>query len=268
VRLTLTDSRSRPKLIITIAPDEKIELDLNDCSYVEESSEPGQVDCINNTSEGQTVIIMDRKQQCVDLLEKMRDYLENREKSSSLPPRRRSPPPSHRPSSPRRRSPSPRRRSPSPPYSSPEPIDSKNVNDLIKALNGGNEKEAAEIARALARDKQPVQFALNMINESGNTVARPKPEPVIEPIKLKLSIESFLTGNQDNRVYDVAILPQTTIANLKQLVQTSTGIAPDQQYWYINRDLLSDGYAFGVTQRPRLDDKTALILYIAKPQNA
>jgi hypothetical protein len=57
------------------------------------------------------------------------------------------------------------------------------VNDLIKALNGGNEKEAAEIARALARDKQPVQFALNMINESGNTVARPKPEPVIEPIK-------------------------------------------------------------------------------------
>jgi hypothetical protein len=57
------------------------------------------------------------------------------------------------------------------------------VNDLIRALNDGNEKEAAEIARVLARGQQKVQFALNMINESGNTAPRPKPEPVIEPIK-------------------------------------------------------------------------------------
>jgi hypothetical protein len=62
-------------------------------------------------------------------------------------------------------------------------MDNKNVNDLIRALNDGNEGEAARIARALAREQQPVRFALNMINESGKAAPRPKPEPVQEPIK-------------------------------------------------------------------------------------
>jgi len=62
-------------------------------------------------------------------------------------------------------------------------MDNKNVNDLISALNDGNEDEAARIARALAREKEPVRFALNMINESGKSAPRPKPEPVQEPIK-------------------------------------------------------------------------------------
>jgi hypothetical protein len=45
---------------------------------MEESSTPGEVDCIRNDSEGQTVIIMDKKSQCVDLLDEMRDYLTSR----------------------------------------------------------------------------------------------------------------------------------------------------------------------------------------------
>jgi hypothetical protein len=51
---------------------------LNDYSYVEESSDPGLIECIRNDSEGQTVIMIDQKEQCGGLLNKMRDYLESK----------------------------------------------------------------------------------------------------------------------------------------------------------------------------------------------
>lgn len=54
---------------------------------------------------------------------------------------------------------------------------------LIRALDDGNEDEAARIARALARNQKQVRFTLNMINESGKARPPPIPEPVVEPIK-------------------------------------------------------------------------------------
>ncbi len=53
-------------------------MNLNDYSYVEESSDPGLIECIRNDSEGQTVIMIDQKEQCGGLLNKMRDYLESK----------------------------------------------------------------------------------------------------------------------------------------------------------------------------------------------
>jgi len=50
-------------------------LDLKDCSYIEESSVPGKVECIRINSEQQTVVIVDKNEECKDLLDEMRAYL-------------------------------------------------------------------------------------------------------------------------------------------------------------------------------------------------
>ncbi|CAF4414627.1 unnamed protein product, partial [Rotaria sp. Silwood2] len=83
---------------------------------------------------------------------------------------------------------------------------------------------------------------------------------------LKLVIESFLIDHCTNDQFDVAILPETTIADLKKIVERDTQIRPQQQYWFINRDHLADNYKFGVSS-PRINENTVLTLYIAKTQN-
>ncbi len=55
------------------------EFNLNDCTYLENSSTPGTVDCIRIDSEKQTVIILDTNQECEELLEYVRDYLNGKE---------------------------------------------------------------------------------------------------------------------------------------------------------------------------------------------
>lgn len=57
------------------------------------------------------------------------------------------------------------------------------MNKLLKALNDGDANNAATLARDLARNHEPIRFALDMINESGNAAPRPPPEPVQEPIR-------------------------------------------------------------------------------------
>ena len=57
------------------------------------------------------------------------------------------------------------------------------MNQLIQALNGGDAENAARIARELARNQSPIQFSLDMINESGNAAPRQPPVPVVEPLR-------------------------------------------------------------------------------------
>ncbi len=63
------------------------------------------------------------------------------------------------------------------------------MNELIGALNASNADKAAKIARELAEDGQSIRFALDMINESGNTPVRQPPQPVVEPFRYLLRFE-------------------------------------------------------------------------------
>ncbi|CAF4295953.1 unnamed protein product, partial [Adineta steineri] len=99
-----------------------------------------------------------------------------------------------------------------------------------------------------------------------NAPPAPPPEPVEKPLKLKLSIESYLINLCTDEQFEVTILPRTTINDLKQIVQTNVDIPSNNQFWYINREHLPDNYEFGVTM-PRVNENTLLFLYISKPQN-
>lgn len=83
----------------------------------------------------------------------------------------------------RSRSRSPKEEFRTPPSTRRQPADNAEVNRLIKALNDGDANNATNIARQLARNKEPIRFALDMINESGNEAPRPPPQPVQEPIR-------------------------------------------------------------------------------------
>ncbi len=65
----------------------------------------------------------------------------------------------------------------------PNPTNDVQLNQLIRALNGGDAENAARIARELARNQRPIQFSLDMINESGTAAPRQPPVPVVEPLK-------------------------------------------------------------------------------------
>jgi len=54
------------------------EFDLDDCSYIERSSTPGQIECININPEQKTVIVIGPDTQCAELFDDIRDYLENK----------------------------------------------------------------------------------------------------------------------------------------------------------------------------------------------
>ncbi|CAF2346057.1 unnamed protein product [Rotaria sp. Silwood2] len=236
VTLQLTTDKSNPKLILQIPPDNNIveQYRLKECSYVPGSSTPGSVECIHQDSTKETLIIIDTAKQCSELLEYMRNYFTNRPSIID--------------------------------EDIHEPIPNEDVNRLIRALNDNNGDEAARIARQLASKKIPIRFALDIINEHGNATPKQPPKPVVKPLLLKLVIESFLIDHCTNDQFDVAILPETTIADLKKIVERDTQIRPQQQYWFINRDHLADNYKFGVSS-PRINENTVLTLYIAKTQN-
>ncbi|CAF0859468.1 unnamed protein product [Adineta steineri] len=223
------------KLIIMLPPDNEIayECYLNDCSYLEESSAPGTVECIHDRSKQDKWIIIDKQKGAVELLNYMRDYLQNR------PPE---------------------------PEAIPEPESDENVKQFIRALNDNKPDIASQIARLLAQNKTSIRLGLDIINESGNAPPAPPPEPVEKPLKLKLSIESYLINLCTDEQFEVTILPRTTINDLKQIVQTNVDIPSNNQFWYINREHLPDNYEFGVTM-PRVNENTLLFLYISKPQN-
>ena len=58
-------------------------------------------------------------------------------------------------------------------------VTNTNVEDFIQLINGQDAVMAAEYAQQLAREKQTVAFALEMISEHAR---RPKPAP-ITPLK-------------------------------------------------------------------------------------
>ncbi|CAF0824247.1 unnamed protein product [Rotaria sp. Silwood1] len=236
VILKLTTDKSNPKLTVRAPPDNEIVLQcrLRECSYLADSSSAGSVECIRNDSKHETVIILDTEKQCTELLKYIRDYLT--EPTTTME------------------------------NDTHEPIPNEDVNRLIQALNNNNGDEAAKIARQLASKNVPIRFVLDMINEDGNATPRKPPVPPVKPIQMKLRIESFLINNCTDEQYDVAILPKTTIKELKQIVTRDTQISPEQQYWFINRDHLDDNYIFGVTA-PNVNENTVLTLYIAKTQN-
>ncbi|CAF1043324.1 unnamed protein product [Adineta ricciae] len=230
-RLRITEVN--PKLTIQIPPDNMIvyEVNLRNCSYVSESSSRGSVECIEDKVSRKKILILDNKTENTELLDFMRDYLTN-------------------------------------PSIIPEPqrditIDEAKVNKLITALNNKNATEAAQLANQLASVRTPVHFGLDLMNETGNTPSAPPPLPVEQPLKMKLSIESYLIDQCVDTQFDIRILRKTTIRQLKEMVATEIGINRDRQYWYINREHLQDEYAFGVSI-PRIMDETVLILYIAK----
>ncbi|CAF3589360.1 unnamed protein product [Rotaria sordida] len=237
VKLRLTTDQSDPQLFLQVPPDNEIigQYRLKNCSYVSDSSSPGSVECIRKNSEDETLIIIDTTKQCTELLKHMRNYLtQHTTTDMDIDP--------------------------------PEPIPNENVNRLIQALNNSNGDEAARIARQLASQKIPIRFALDMINEYGNAPPREPPKPPVKPLQLKLTIESFLIDSCTDEQFDVAILPETTIKDLKQIVTRDTQVPSQQQYWFINRDHLDDNYKFG-DSHPRANENTVLTLYIAKTQN-
>ncbi|CAF0758217.1 unnamed protein product [Adineta ricciae] len=231
-RLRIT--KVNPKLTIQIPPDDTIvyEVDLRNCSYVSESSSPGSVECIEDKVSRKKILILDNKTENRELFDFMRDYLKN-------------------------------------PPIIPEPqrditIDGAKVNKLITALSNKNATEAAQIANQLASVRTPVQFGLDLMNETGNTPSAPPPPPVEQPLKMKLSIESYLIDQCVDTQFDIRILRKTTIRQLKEMVATEIDVSRDRQHWYIHREYLPDDYTFG-DSIPRIMDGTVLILYIAKP---
>ena len=62
------------------------------------------------------------------------------------------------------------------------------ANRFIEALNSNHEDEASRIVRSLARDRAQIQFALDMINESGNAAPHQPSKPIVKPLKYKLII--------------------------------------------------------------------------------
>ncbi|CAF3854079.1 unnamed protein product [Rotaria magnacalcarata] len=255
VKLQLTTGKSDPNLILQLPIDNEVvgRFNLRDCSYLDRSSSRGVVECIRNNSTEEILLILNSTEESAPLLEHMRNYLmagpEATRGSTPESARRPAPEPARGPS----------------PTPIPAPISNEDVNRLISALNENNTDEASRFARKLASNRAAIQFSLDMINEHGNAAPRQPPKPVIQPLKLKLAIESFLIDQCTDEKYDVAILPETTINDLKQIVYRDTEISVQQQYWFINREHLTDTYTFGVTT-PLVNENTVLTLYIAKPQ--
>jgi hypothetical protein len=54
-----------------------LQFKLDDCTYVDESSTPGSVECIRINSEQQTVVIIGPDKGCIELLDHIKDYLAN-----------------------------------------------------------------------------------------------------------------------------------------------------------------------------------------------
>ena len=70
-----------------------------------------------------------------------------------------------------------------PPDDGPGPMNNEDVNRLITALKNSEADKAARIARQLAEQRTPIQFSLDMINETGNVAPPPPPQPVVKPLR-------------------------------------------------------------------------------------
>ncbi|CAF1440099.1 unnamed protein product, partial [Didymodactylos carnosus] len=199
--------------IISSSSDELDLLDLKKCKWKKGSSTTG-VDAIE-TPKGVLIVIIDKNQSCVELLNRLRNYLID--------------------------------------------DDLQNAEELSKAINASNYTRVAQLTKLLAQSSAKIQFTIDphITNEQ---------KPIAKPIKLKLTIESHLIEHCTNEKFDISIMPNTVIADLKRLIQKETKVEPEQQSFYCDREILDDNYVFGAQNRPILMDGSVLTLYITKPQ--